>query len=104
MSMLHPWKKNGKVSLFPTDNDKIEEDQDFELSKLKNLLEIKDAIIKDKDTELNELKAQLYNNSQFMQTIVLELIHKREEKPKVSPAVEAYINKKNIDTTKSKLP
>ena len=98
-----------KVNEFKKEIDKLEKHiAEFEAS-----VKFYKSSIDEKNKEIFDLQKKLYENTTFMQTVIMELIKSKAEisqilatKPAVSPAVSAYLAKKegNAGTNVSKLP
>ena len=102
-------KKKMKSTAIPLSNRSKEynvntdEYDDFdELTKYKILLQEKEKLLSERRQYIIDLENVMHKQMQFMQDVIMELIiSKKEEKPKVSPAMAAYLAKKDLDTTKS---
>lgn len=69
--------KHPRMSLSKLLDQKTDEEYDNEDNDLLYVLEKKvNAILQDKEREISMLKAQIHDNAQFLQQIILELISK----------------------------
>lgn len=96
-------KPNGRA-----DNDEVEYDDEYEeIDALKAEVATLKALIALKDEELERLRANYNANSQFQQTVIMELIsRKKEADAKPAGQMASYIAKKNAEavTTDNKKP
>lgn len=111
-------KETKKVAVNGEDKDHKEDDyaDDYEENlKLKQQLEFKDQLLmaltkacNDKDEEISRLRAQMDNNTKFLQGTISDLIVKlaTKEPPKGPSQLETYLANKNATavTPVKKLP
>ena len=101
--------KHGKE--IPIKSDESEEDIELELERAKKTIQALEATLKERDCEIRRILIKLDENTTFLQKTVMELIQLKASTPPapaVSPAVAAYLAKKNEresdNTKKGKLP
>lgn len=103
-------KKEDKKEEDNYDDDEFDELQDkydklvLEHEHVKQLLAILNASLAERDKEIARLKDINDSNTSFLHTTIAKLIDKPAPVPPVSPAVQAYIEKKNTVAQTGKAP